>query len=677
MDDLERELKLEEIKTLPYSEWDPLMHVYDFDTNVLPNWLQWLTSYAVGAERQKIFSYVINEKLLNKEFARDPKDPILNQIPVVDDSGNASGDSRSGSDNNDHNDSASLMANIADSFTNKNGQIDKFIKFHSEKGLSKPQFDAFLWELLAYYLEHNNHQTIKESQFTNSLDVIDADTPTNPYYSGGGGGGSPSFDNGIGNNGNGTGNGNDNDNNNRPMLDPSKASTHAKDASLFLLPSEMELNFDNDDDENNASAVSLLSPSPLPETPINASSNGSSSNSSNNGKDEKKVNGGNNDKGGGGGIEYENALSKAKERVSMNPKLYEKIVSKIRDTTMKEKAKRNHERHSSLNKFSDNSKYQILSDIYKLILKSEQFVNGMRNNVNRLYDEKYYIPYPISSTEDGIEDEFAQIKSLPMRFSWKFIWNIDNIICGYSLSGVDDDEEPMDEPYDNSNDYGSNSQYGGSGTGDPDDDEQDTRVWPYLLPEKSILPKEILFQMAKQQTKNDNSNKNNNNNNKQQQNDKPSASPDNLDNSRDTNETNDNDHDDSKDESNSDGEHDDDDDNENDDDDGDHVRGDTMQLATVDLDTNEVNTTSMGRPDSHRSAALLDENLDPITREAFTKINSIYQNVTATNQNIVSFSSTFERFRVEYVIHKRKKITNIKKTTKDIYEKWRVVILTC
>ena len=58
----------------------------------------------------------------------------------------------------------------------------------------------------------------------------------------------------------------------------------------------------------------------------------------------------------------------AKERGNMNPKLYEKIVSKIHDTTMKEKEKRNHERHSSLNKFSNNGKYQILSDIYKLIL---------------------------------------------------------------------------------------------------------------------------------------------------------------------------------------------------------------------------------------------------------------------------------------------------------------------
>ena len=55
----------------------------------------------------------------------------------------------------------------------------------------------------------------------------------------------------------------------------------------------------------------------------------------------------------------------------MNPKLYEKIVSKIHDT-MKQKEKRNHERHSSSNKFSNNGEYQILyiSDIYKLILKS-------------------------------------------------------------------------------------------------------------------------------------------------------------------------------------------------------------------------------------------------------------------------------------------------------------------
>ena len=55
----------------------------------------------------------------------------------------------------------------------------------------------------------------------------------------------------------------------------------------------------------------------------------------------------------------------------MNPKLYEKIVSKIHDTTMKEKGKRNHERRSLLHKLSDNGKYQILSDIYKLILKSQ------------------------------------------------------------------------------------------------------------------------------------------------------------------------------------------------------------------------------------------------------------------------------------------------------------------
>jgi len=103
-------------------------------------------------------------------------------------------------------------------------------------------------------------------------------------------------------------------------------------------------------------------------------------------------------------------------------------------------------RHSSLNKFTENSKYQILSDIYKLILKSEQFTNGMRNNINKSYNERYYIPYPISSTEDGI----AQIRELPLRFSWKFLWNLDNIILGYSLLGVDDDD--VDQPYNDGSD---------------------------------------------------------------------------------------------------------------------------------------------------------------------------------------------------------------------------------
>ena len=59
-------------------------------------------------------------------------------------------------------------------------------------------------------------------------------------------------------------------------------------------------------------------------------------------------------------------------------------------------------------------------------------------------------------------------------------------------------------PYDNSNDYESNWQCG-SKTGDPDDDEQDPLVLPYLE------PKEILFKLAKHQTKieNDNNQKNN------------------------------------------------------------------------------------------------------------------------------------------------------------------------